>query len=308
MNLNIFERINSFFSHLDWVYNTQHPMIYGVLDNLFQLINVLLVFWALKYAAGQYRLLKNEKADRERPFVYLDLEFDSILCTLVIRNTGGSPAKDIFINFVPEIIIHNENINTLPVFNGLPFLAPNKDIKMFIGSMLGESNIKKSYTVKLEYKDMWDKKYKEMQIVDPSKHVGVSRIVRKGLHDIAKSVEDIAKSQDRTQRYLETLTKVIKNGINIRNQDLQSYSYKDLLKLLKRTYELSDKDRLELYPDVNDLQILLKHTKGKILSKGRLSIKDKDILVLINKIQTYQFYSGYGDEYKNIWNELIKSL
>lgn len=308
MNTNILGQLNSLFSYLDWVYTYQHPMLYEVLDNLFQLLNVLMVSIALVYAARQYRLSQKEKLDRERPFVYLDLEFDSGLCTLVIKNTGGSPAKDIHINFTPEIILHNENINSLPVLNGLPFLAPNKEIEMFIGSMMGESNINKRYDVKLKYKDMRDKKYNEAQVVDPSKYLGISRINRKGLHEIAKSIDDIAKSNDKSQRHLETLTKVFKNGVNIRNQELKNYNLKELLSLVKNTYEQSDKDRLELFPDFYDVQILLKLAKEKILSKNKLTSKDKKIIELIDKIRTYPFYSGYGDEYKNIWVELIKEI
>lgn len=308
MNFNIFDQLNSFLTYLDWLYIAQHPVLYEVLDNLFQLLNVLLVSGALIYAARQYRLSQKEKLDRERPFVYLDLEFDSGLCTLIIKNTGGSPAKDIHINFTPEIIIHKENINTLPVLNGLPFLAPNKEIKMFIGSMMGEGSINKRYDVKLKYKDMQDKKYNEAQVVDPSKYLGISKISRKGLHEIAKSIEDIAKSHDKSQRHLETLTRVFKNGINIRNQELQSYSSKELLSLVKHTYEQSDKDSLELFPDLYDMQILLKLTKDKILSKTKLTSKDKKLIGLMDKIRTHPFYSGYGDEYKNIWVELIKEI
>ncbi len=302
------EKVDSLLAFFDWIYLQQHPGLYEFMDNLLGFLNSLLVAGALVYAAGQYSLSKKEKSDRERPFVYLDLEIEHNLCTLVLRNTGGSPAKVINIKFKPDILIHDSNINDLPLFNGLPFLAPNKEIKLFIGSLIGENNVKKTYQVALNYLDIYGKKYKDSQIIDPTKYLGLSRIDRKGLHDIAKSLAELAKSEGKSEHHLELLTRVLKNGLNIRNQDLSQFSMKDLFNLIKNVHTYSKAESLEYYPGLYDIHVLLMTTKNKILAKSKITQKDQKILVLIEELIDYPFNSGYGTEAQDKWKKLVDLL
>lgn len=300
--------MGSFFSYLNWLYSEQYPMLYEILDNLFQLLNVILVLGALTYAGLQYHSSKKEKHDRERPFIYLDLEFESGLCTLVIKNTGGSPAKDVFIRFTPDIIIHGDNINTLPVLSGLPFLAPNKEIKMFIGSLNGNDNINREYQTKLTYTGMTGRSFQESQVIDPGKYLGISSIKRPGIHEIAKSIKEIAISTGNVQEEIKTLIKILKSGINIRNQNSSSYKLEELASLIRNMYQYTDINTLELFPDLYDSQILLKSLREQLLLQPTLTDLDYELINSIDAIRNYPFLSGSGNEYQNLWKQIIKLL
>lgn len=207
-----------------------------------------------------------------------------------------------------NIVSYQNSINELPMFNGLPFFAHNKEIKMFIGSLNGKDNIKKQFTVSLSYSDVYGNRFKEKQLIDPSRYMGLGNINKKGLHEIAKYLEKLSKSSGKSERQLESLVKVFKNGINLRNNNLEKLDIDDLFLLIKNLYKYSDKESLEFYPGLYDTHILLIVTKNKLLLKSRLSKKKKEVIAIINEILNYQYFLGYGNEMQKKWEKLVNLL
>ena len=175
---------------------------------------VVLALLTLAYVLLTRNMVKEMKTAREtqqRPYIIIDFEFyKTSLCDMVIKNVGNGAAFDVQINFEPDVIYREPDIklSDLPVFQQLNFFPAGKEIRFFFRSMIDKSdgNIQKQFDAKLTYKDSGGKVYNEILSLDLTWHSKLMFVSVKNFDDLVKTVEEIAKSNDKIQIQLKRLT------------------------------------------------------------------------------------------------------
>jgi hypothetical protein len=149
---------------------------------------------------------REAREERTRPFVIIDFHPWSSIIELVITNVGSTLARDVRFNFTPRLeTTHDEQggrgkIADLNVFQkGIPALAPGREIKMFFDQFPArlEAGLPMTYAVRVSYSDPKGKPLAEETVLDLEAYVGTGGITRRGLHDIHRQLEEIAKSVKR---------------------------------------------------------------------------------------------------------------
>lgn len=278
------------------------------LADIATIIGLLFAFSGVIVAYFEYRNNRNAKQEAERPYIFIDLDTSVFnICTLVLKNIGTSPAKDIKILFTPNIELRKDQlINDLGIFKHLSFLSPNRDISFFLGTFM-EDKIKQKFEIALEYKDLKGKKYTEKQTLNPSEYLGLSHVNKKDLNDVAKYLEEIKKSiksmSDNSNKLLESW----KNGLLIRNLHFDKLTLDEKLQMVSAIVLSGNKEDTWLNPFVYDLKILVKSIRDDLLSKKKLSKRENDIVIEANKILKHLMTTGDNSEYYNAL-ESISSL
>jgi hypothetical protein len=154
--------------------------------------------------------MKNARETQLRPYIIIDFEFyKTHICNMVIKNVGNGAAFDIKTIFKPDVIYRPPDIklSDLPVFKQLKFFPAGKEIRFFFRNMIDKSdgNIQNQFEVKLTYKDSAGKEYNDTLSLDLTWHKKLMSVVVKDLDDLAKTVEEIAKSNNKIQEQLKRL-------------------------------------------------------------------------------------------------------
>lgn len=106
------------------------------------------------------------------------------------------PAKDLLVTITPDLIgIGGRNICQTSFSKPISFVPPGKAIKTVVdlGVEMSKNSYPKRYEINLEYKWGDKKTSAEKYVVDFSYRKGILYVNNKGLHDIAKSLEQLAK-------------------------------------------------------------------------------------------------------------------
>jgi len=263
-------------------------------------------------AVIEYRRQKKNHDEQNRPYIIVDLErVVSGLFDISVRNIGKSVAKNIRVTFKPNIKPYNSDlkINDLNFLKNLKFLPPDKDLRFFFGSVMGESVIKREFKVAVEYQDVAAKDYEESFVIDPRDYLDLHSISRYDMHDAVKKLEDIAKSlKDSTKAQEGIGNTLAKDGLKIRNQHLSSMSVDELLELIINLYDEGTEYELTIKPFVYDAKLIIKQSRDKLLL-AKASKKNKDIIKelnwLIEKEWSYQpeEASKHFDKLKKLLNK-----
>jgi hypothetical protein len=148
--------------------------------------------------AVEARRLREEQA---RPFVLIDFEAWQTIIELKITNTGRTLARNVRFEFDPPLAsTHDESggrgpLMELNIFkNGIPSLAPGKDITIFFDRYpaRAEKKLPMTYSVHVSYTDTAGKHYSEPFWLDLTMYLGTGGVTRHGLHDIHKQLKVIA--------------------------------------------------------------------------------------------------------------------
>lgn len=282
---------------------------HAVIANMATVAGVMFAFIGIIIASIEYLNNKKAKQEAEKPFVFIDLDTSEFnICSLVLKNIGNSPAKDIHIKFDPNIELRqNQNINDIGIFNHLSFLSPNRDISFFFGTFL-EDKVKQKFDISIEYKDLKGNLYKESQIIDPSEYLGLSHVNKKDINDVAKYLEDIKRSMKSISDTNKKLLESWKNGLLVRNLNLTNLSLNEKLNLLSNLIKLgNDEDKL-LNPFIYDLKALIKETRDSLLSRKKLTQNDKDILDNLNVVLKYVMILGHNPKFDSALENLNKLI
>jgi len=99
-----------------------------------------------------------------RPDVIVDLDFESGLLFLAVRNIGDRPALDVTTTFNRKLLGlgGRTDVSVLPLFRNIPFLAPNKEIRTLLdtaGSWFARRRATK-ITARVAYRDAEGKDYR----------------------------------------------------------------------------------------------------------------------------------------------------
>src|SRR5262245_4313098 len=86
---------------------------------------------ATRRFAGQSE--NDDGVDRRRPDVIVDFVFDEGKFFIAVENIGERPAVDVSVRFdQPFTGVGERKVSTLPLFKGIPFLAPRRRIVTFL--------------------------------------------------------------------------------------------------------------------------------------------------------------------------------
>src|SRR4051812_8611194 len=155
---------------------------------------------SLFFAYRQVREAIQLREAQARPFVVVDFEMDSVLIHPTIENTGLLPGGDAHISFAPPMRSTRDDPwppekSTL-MTTGIPTLPPRKKYRFFIDTFPErlEAGLPLTYEVKVTYRGSGRKApFEGTNTLDLTFLVGLGEARRKTLHDLASSVEDIAK-------------------------------------------------------------------------------------------------------------------
>jgi hypothetical protein len=155
-------------------------------------------------AAFQVRETQRLRKEQTRPFILIDFEPWSTIVEIRITNIGKTIARDIHFEFDPPLESTHDAANgavaDLSVFkDGIPSLAPAKEIKIFFDQFPArvEAKLPLTYRVQVSYRDHAGDAYSESMVLDLAAYVGTGGITRYGLHDIYSQIKAIADSVKR---------------------------------------------------------------------------------------------------------------
>lgn len=183
-------------------------------------------FATVLLAAATYKMVDEMRASRieqSRPYIFVDFDipYGEQLIHIVAKNIGGA-AKNVKFKFDPELIDSSGRIvsNGAIFKNGIDFFPPNKEIKQFFDSAITyfESGKPLEFSLTVTYfdhkkdedsKEAEKHSFEETFNLDLSTFKDLQFVERKGLHDIAESMEQLAKDM-RSQFKSHTSPKIIK--------------------------------------------------------------------------------------------------
>lgn len=172
------------------------------------LIQAGAVVFAALYAKGQLAEFRESREQTTRPFVVIDLETWQTIATLKIKNIGQTIARNVRLSFSPTLTstfdgqmgggsYHLIEIDMLA--NGIPSLAPGRELSTLFDQVPQrlEAGLPNRYEVKLTYEGPNGKNWTDDQVLSLDTHIGLTRVERKGAHEIAKSLAEIAREVKR---------------------------------------------------------------------------------------------------------------
>jgi len=117
---------------------------------------------------------------------------------VIMKNTGGGPAYDVSVVFTPDLKYSDSSLNQLKMFNNMPLLDKNEEIKFFFDSAVNlfDSENSKETTVKITYyktpkANVWAKQYTREFAVDFEERKGQLYLSRRDIHDLVNEVEEL---------------------------------------------------------------------------------------------------------------------
>lgn len=164
-------------------------------------LTFLFVAIAALVAAWQAREARRLREEQARPFVIIDFHVWSTIIELRIKNIGATLARDVQFEFrLPVTTTHDETagrgkLMELNLFkNGIPSLAPEKEIKFFFDQFPSriEAGLPMTYAVTVSYNGTGRKRYSVETVLDLEMYVGTGGITRYGIHDIHERLKEIA--------------------------------------------------------------------------------------------------------------------
>jgi hypothetical protein len=160
---------------------------------------VLLV--AAAVAWYQAREAKRLREDRNRPFVFIDVEFvGASELYLFVRNLGTSLARGVKITIDPPLRSSIDDIDVSKfkmLADGITTLAPGKELRTFFdqGFRRHESGLPLVYAARITYSDdRGTRRFDESMEIDMEQYIHLEFAVRRDLHDVHKQLEEINKS------------------------------------------------------------------------------------------------------------------
>ena len=158
----------------------------------------------------QVREAKSLREEQARPFVVVDFEMQrSVFYVLVITNLGSTLARDVRIEFSPNLATTlNFSFSDMKVFSdGIPTLAPGKSLSTLFdrAPSRAEAGLPMVYEAVVSYIDetrvrRGDKPYRESYTLDLEIFHNLMEIVRKDSNDVHKQLENMNRTFSKWSR------------------------------------------------------------------------------------------------------------
>jgi hypothetical protein len=165
-------------------------------------LTFLVLAAAAAFAWFQVREARRLRKEQTRPFVLIDLDAWGTIVELRITNIGKTIARHIRFKFDPSLTSTHDAVGDargpvaeLSLFkDGIPSLAPGKEIKIFFDHFPGrlEAKLPLTYHVTISYVGHDGERYSEPMALDLAAYVGTGGVTRYGLHDIYNQIKTIA--------------------------------------------------------------------------------------------------------------------
>lgn len=174
----------------------QTVTVIDILQTFWVAVEAIAVAATLLYAVRQFREMRQAREVQERPYIIVDFELADWLIDVAVSNIGAGAAKDVKFAFNPELVA-SDGRNLSESFwlfkEGAAFLPSGKKIptlfdasNQYFGS--GKPLV---FEVDISYKDMGGKAWTTSMKLDLSMYKGRLFVQRKGIDDIAKSMQKL---------------------------------------------------------------------------------------------------------------------
>lgn len=163
------------------------------------LLVTLIVAWrSLLHTRGQ-------REDQFRPHVVVDIEPSAVrpMVDFVVRNLGQTAARDVRIATNPTLQTTTDDAHpkyalkdSAILAQGIPMLPPGREIRSLFDSMpdLLNTGLPTRYEGTVTYDgSRGGKTYHDEFVIDLNVHAGLTYIDQKGLHQVAKALEEVAR-------------------------------------------------------------------------------------------------------------------
>lgn len=195
------------------------------------------------------RQMKETSDEESRPFVIPDIDFENHIGYFEVKNIGKLPARDLLVSITPDLIgIGGRNISQTLFSRPISFVPPSKVIKTVVdmGVEMSKDSYPKRYEITLEYK--WGNKNTstEKYVVDFSYRKGILYVNNKGLHDIAKSLEQLAKDFSSVVKWDGIYVKTTEDIVRSSRENEQ------FLKEAKKELDQIKIDHSTIQPEIQD--------------------------------------------------------
>jgi hypothetical protein len=231
--------------------------------------------------------MKEAREQENAPYivVYFDVPQNKHLIYLIIKNVGKSIATDVKLTFTPSLSsrVFKDIDDTPLIKNGISSLPPNYELRTLFDGVInrfGNATFPMTYTVDVSYTGGLVKERRtSSQTLDLSMFYGLMHINEKGLNDLVKAVEDIAKYTDGINDNLKEVSESLTSGVWIKNPTLttsEGYQrpetwYDSILAKLQEfvllwTYIYGKSDEKQVDPFLTDLQNKLILISGQLVA------------------------------------------
>jgi hypothetical protein len=151
----------------------------------------------------QVREAKKLRLDQAKPYVVVDIQPSRVsvhLLNLIVENTGATMARNVTFDFNPPLessLQGYEIADSTFARSGLPMIPPRRRHEYLFDSSVGRlnSDLPMKFDVTVRYEDREGKRQEPLKFpIDLSPLYGLRVVQERGLHDIARAVEQIAKT------------------------------------------------------------------------------------------------------------------
>lgn len=168
---------------------------------------------AARFAYSQIIESRTLRIEQAAPYVVVDFEpmreVGGSYMELVVRNTGLTTARDVSIDFKPELATTFDDDPNIASFtekplrdhaifkSGIPSMPPGREYRVLFDSMADRfeaGGLPHKYDVNVYYTDSFGERRDLPQVVDLGMYYGRIRIDRHGLHHMAKTLRAWAKA------------------------------------------------------------------------------------------------------------------
>ncbi len=195
---------------INWL-DTHSGFILGLLTFAYVLATIM-IYIANNKAVKEMRLSRIEES---RPYVFASFGIDQRkMVELIIKNSGKTMARDVYITTEPELKYPKEPDYPLAksglINEMIPCLYPGQEIRAFFAAeweVKEENGKRPKFIFNVQYKDSLGKgnTYSEKYIYDFNIVNGVVTAPQKTVHELVKEVEKLRKEFEKTSKYLKPL-------------------------------------------------------------------------------------------------------
>ena len=160
------------------------------------LLTLAVAVVAAFYAKSQVDHARNERRDRDRPFVTVSIQpSHSIVANIVIKNEGATLAKDVRLSFDPAWESSDPKrtkIRDSKIFReGIPNLVPGQEIRIFADMFPDryKTDLPTSYRVEVGCEGPGRARYDETYTLDFDVFHGYSTATLYSIHDVAYALQ-----------------------------------------------------------------------------------------------------------------------
>jgi hypothetical protein len=173
--------------------------------------------------------MRDTRDQETAPFViaYFDVQTESSLIYLVVKNIGRTVANQVILTFTPALRSSNDNRvlgETGFIKNGIESMPPNYEIRTLVDSSvgyLGKNELPMKYDVEITYYGgIESKKRVTNQQLDLSAYKGISYVRNKTMNNLVDEVEKLVRESREIKNATSDIAATLGHGIYISNASL----------------------------------------------------------------------------------------